>query len=212
MPKLTTLKSPVQERGHRTLKRILDATERLLDKKSFEEITVREILHSADVTVGSFYARFPTKEALFSGLLERQQATMDSYLLEDTEQLAGASLEDRVRFIVTRRVMRYVKHAPLIRTIFMRFRSSGHRISKKDRDNYERSRRLVIDFLGQSAEEITHPEPSKAIALGEFVVLAACRDMILFPRTPHASSVLEPVDDLIDELTRIYLAYLRSGT
>jgi len=54
-----------------TLERFVSATRRLLDDRSFEAITVTDIVHEADRTVGSFYARFEDKYAVLHVLSER---------------------------------------------------------------------------------------------------------------------------------------------
>src|SRR5947208_15475116 len=62
---------PQQTRSQETLDRILDAAERVLEKKSFTEATLAEIMERAGVTVGAFYRRFPDKDALLHLLDER---------------------------------------------------------------------------------------------------------------------------------------------
>jgi len=54
-----------------TLERFVSATRRLLDDRSFEAITVTDIVQEADRTVGSFYARFEDKYAVLHVLSER---------------------------------------------------------------------------------------------------------------------------------------------
>ena len=55
---------PQQVRSRRTLDLILDATEQVLETKTFGEATLAEIMDRAGVTVGAFYRRFPDKDAL----------------------------------------------------------------------------------------------------------------------------------------------------
>ena len=64
-------RQPQQTRSRQTLERILDATEELLRKKPFEEINVAEIVGLARSSVGSFYARFGSKEGLLPLLYQR---------------------------------------------------------------------------------------------------------------------------------------------
>jgi AcrR family transcriptional regulator len=71
---LQWIRTPVQGRSERTLARILDATERLLNARTFEQLTVQDIVREAEASVGSFYARFESKDALLNALHERYVA------------------------------------------------------------------------------------------------------------------------------------------
>ncbi len=61
---------PKQARSAATFRRILEATERLLETKSFEEITVQEICAQANVAVASVYSRFESKNAILATLCD----------------------------------------------------------------------------------------------------------------------------------------------
>ncbi len=52
------------------MERFLQATRELLEERSFEEITVADIVERADRTVGSFYARFQDKDAVLRPEME----------------------------------------------------------------------------------------------------------------------------------------------
>ncbi len=51
--------------------RILDALETLLDTKSIQKISVSEIAQAAGIGKGSIYYYFPSKDAIFDALVER---------------------------------------------------------------------------------------------------------------------------------------------
>lgn len=205
-------REPRQDRGVKTLRRILDATERLLETKSFEQITVRGILVAARVTAGSFYARFESKEALFKRLWERQQAAMDDlYAPENVKALDHADLEERVRFVVRHRLARYRKHRALFRTTILRNRCGSNPASADDRRAYSVSSRRLVRFLMKSSDEIRHPQPEKGIVFGEFAVSAVCREMVIFPEAPHARAARQTDQQLERYLTRMYLDFLRDG-
>lgn len=60
-----------QRRSQQTLDRIVEALERLIEEKTFEEITVAEVCRHAGVSVGSFYERVGNKDALLEHLRQR---------------------------------------------------------------------------------------------------------------------------------------------
>lgn len=75
---LTWVRMPVQARSAATLTRLLDATEKLLNQKPFDDITVHEICRVARSSVGAFYVRFPDKLGLLHVLHERLCAEADA--------------------------------------------------------------------------------------------------------------------------------------
>jgi AcrR family transcriptional regulator len=73
MPKspLIWIRTAQQSRSQKTLERLLDATERLLEDRPFNAISVQHIVKTAKSSVGSFYARFNDKNALLQTLHQR---------------------------------------------------------------------------------------------------------------------------------------------
>lgn len=53
--------APQQSRSQRTMNRILDAAEALLEEKSFQELTINDIVQKAGCSVGPFTAVLKTK-------------------------------------------------------------------------------------------------------------------------------------------------------
>ena len=73
------VKPPKQARSERTLHRILDATEALLETQPFERLSIQEITRRAGIATGSFYTRFESKAAVLEVLFDRY--------LQDTERI-----------------------------------------------------------------------------------------------------------------------------
>lgn len=101
-------KPPRQDRSRETLRKIIEAAEELLDGRSFEDITVDEIINLAEVSRSSFYARFPSKEALLPALydafLQRgRSALADAVALDPAsitpEVLVTSLVESHLRFL-----------------------------------------------------------------------------------------------------------------
>jgi AcrR family transcriptional regulator len=71
-----------ERRRERTRQDLLAAAIRMLAQKGFHETKVADIAAAADMGVGTFYLHFPTKEALFDGLVEhtvlRLKAAVDT--------------------------------------------------------------------------------------------------------------------------------------
>jgi AcrR family transcriptional regulator len=70
---------PQQERSRETKRRLIVAGERLFSQKGFHNTTSKEIATEAGVAIGSFYAYFADKKALFIDVLKsHSQQVLDS--------------------------------------------------------------------------------------------------------------------------------------
>lgn len=206
------LKPPQQKRSRETLDRILDATERLLQDKEFESISIAEIVLAAEASTGAFYARFPTKEALLPALYERltEQVRANRQIASDPDIWGERTLEHRVHMIGERivREMRAARH--VMRPLALYARRSPEAISPEDRKVRGDIHRLAAAALLECRDEIGHPDPALAADFVIYAMSAVARDKILFGDAPHASSVSIDDDTLARELIQMSLAYLRN--
>jgi len=199
---------PQQSRSQETLHRILDATEQVLETKSFSEATLAEIVERAGVTVGAFYRRFPDKDALLHHLDERcfEELYGLADALLDPVRWQGAPLSAILQQIAEAAVELYRRRCGLLRSLFLRARTD-----RVIQDSARRVNAHIVERLQALAQprrdEIAHPDPALAIALGYTMFLAALREITLFPEAwthPYQGSDAE----LARELTRLYLGYL----
>jgi len=65
-----SVRMPVQARSRQTRERIITAGRELFARKGYQRTGVKEIARAAGVAVGSFYAYFPDKPALFLEITE----------------------------------------------------------------------------------------------------------------------------------------------
>lgn len=66
-----------ERRKEETRRQIFQAAMKLFEKKGIFATTVEEITRAADVGKGTFFNYFPSKEAIFSALAERQMGILD---------------------------------------------------------------------------------------------------------------------------------------
>jgi AcrR family transcriptional regulator len=86
---------PVQQRGIETRKRLMEAGERAFARRGYHDVIADEIAREAGVAVGSFYAYFNNKHALFLEMLDDYTArgvqaineSLASFPLNTTQQL-----------------------------------------------------------------------------------------------------------------------------
>ena len=74
---------PQQERSRETKRRLIVAGERLFSQKGFHNTTSKEIATEAGVAIGSFYAYFADKKAVFIDVLKRHMESISKVSLQD---------------------------------------------------------------------------------------------------------------------------------
>ena len=77
-----------QQKSKETKEKIFQAAKRILLKKGYEELSIKNICEGAGVSNGSFYHHFKTKDDLLSYYIE-DQPTINPDLLETPENVAG---------------------------------------------------------------------------------------------------------------------------
>ena len=92
-----------QQKSRETKEKIFQAAKRILQKKGYEELSIKNICEEAGVSNGSFYHHFRTKDDLLSYYIE-DQPTINPDLLEMPENAAG------VRKGIIQVYLNYVKY------------------------------------------------------------------------------------------------------
>lgn len=90
-------KEPRQQRSRALVDTLLEATARILEKRSLEETTTNEIARMAGVSVGSLYQYFPSKEALAAALIERKVELDLQEVAQAAARMEGQPFEAVVR-------------------------------------------------------------------------------------------------------------------
>jgi AcrR family transcriptional regulator len=85
-------KEPSQTRGMNRVNDILDACETLLSDKRYEEISLDDIIETADVARGTLYHFFENRRAVFLAVMHRA-------LLEIDEQADPRTGENKLEFV-----------------------------------------------------------------------------------------------------------------
>src|SRR5256884_6029109 len=205
---LQTVAGPKQARSERTLQRLLDAAEVLIEEKGHGAVSIPEIARRARSSVGGFYARFRDKNELLRALEERHfievwqrlEALADARRWENvsTAQMVEAAVSELVSVTRERRrlIAAFLVSAiqdPVIREGGLRFR----------RRVEERIRALLLP----RRSEMDHPDPALAIDLGVQTAFALMNHHVLIEKTEAGG---RPVSDeeLQRELTTMFLRYV----
>jgi AcrR family transcriptional regulator len=212
-PQVALKASPQQARSAGAMRRVLEATERLLGNTLFEDLSIHSILEEANVSVGSFYARFHRKEDLLPLLYADYSRELAKNMADwlAPERWRGVGLEDRIRRLLDLAVETYRARQGLLRTVALLARSRPGQVPEvaraERRDQYEAAERLLLECRS----EIRHANPALAVRMAILFSLSACREKILFSEAPHPASVRVSDLRLAEELARAVHAYLCAG-
>jgi len=206
--RLETVAGPKQARSERTLYRLLDAAEALIEEKGPAEVSIPEIVRRARSSVGGFYARFRDKNELLRALEERFYGELERRVegLVDPARWHGVPTEAIVEAAVAELVAVTRERKRMLAAFLLRavqdpgLREDALRFRRRVTERFERL------LLGREAE-LAHPDPALAIDLGIQAAFAFMQQRILLGETRVADRTLSD-DELREELTRLLLAYL----
>jgi AcrR family transcriptional regulator len=200
------VRAPRQARSQETLNRFLEATRELLDERSFDEITVSDIVVRAERTVGSFYARFDDKYAVLYELVEQVFERIGDLVRAfcDPVRWEGQPLSEFVAESVNLNVQAYRRAGPL-------FRAS---LCAATSDARFRERRVAVmrlcaeqqkQFLLSRSDEMRCSDPARASDQLFELVSATLDHELLFGRFTSTSpaSDHELVVDLTDRCLQV---------
>lgn len=200
---------PLQKRSRETYEKILDAADRLLAEQSFDALRIEDLLAAAEVSAGSFYARFEGKAALLAALYHRYQEELVELLDSPPPSVpANATLEDRVRVFVRTRIRRYRARKGTLRAVVLDLRLHPERFHPQMRELNALAVKHIVEVIRPSLPEICGGE-ARLFSLAYFVS-AICRDRILFATWPHASIAGGSMARLEADLVRMSMGFLRS--
>lgn len=203
---------PAQQRGRDTVDRFATAAEDLLRTRPFEEISIRDIVRRAGRPVGSFYARFASKEALLPLLYQRYHEGLESLFATRLARVDWESLDFEAAIVamVEFVMAQYAERRWLIRALALFTRSRPEALPT---DLVERRRRVydhAVRVLIRHRARIAHRDPEAAIQFGVFLVSAVAREKLLFGESPLSRITPMTRKRLREQLVRAFLGYLRT--
>ncbi len=197
-----------QKRSRDTLRRILDAFEAALADRLFDEITVGDLCTRAGCSVGSFYGRVESKEALLEQLRLRIFAEAQATLAElCSPQFAGSrTLSQLVREQAQALVAFHLRHRGAIRALVVQARRTAPFSERAKAFNAVVLRRVADSWLVHR-DAIRHPHPELAVEQAALMVAGWLRESIVF-RELWPTTV--PLDEAvwIDHLHRLVHSFL----
>jgi len=212
MPNQETTFEPQQERSRRTLENLLSATVRTLHQSGLEGATIPRIAEAAGVSPAAVYRRFKDKKdllrAAFMHMLDASRAHNRMHLAKG---LSRPTLDQTARRFIEVNFAQYRQAGQLLGALkqFMdadgdsKFRQAARRI-------VEGNLEMVFQVMLTHRKEIAHENPERAVRIAVLTATNAIETNFFKPDT--AWRILQPITDeeLIAELTRAFVAYLKS--
>lgn len=201
---------PAQERSRETVDRLVEAVEDLLQTRTFEDISVQDIVQRAGRSVGSFYARFSSKEALLPHLYQRYHERLEATLRPERKRVDWEQLDlpGTVASLVDLLLGIYQERRWLLRVVALFARTHPDALPE---DVVEHRRRIYDPFvhiLLRHREHIRHADPEAACRFALFLASCVLREKTLFGDAPHSRVTPISRESLRHEVTRSLHSYL----
>ena len=111
-------KEPKQERSKAIVEAIFEATVRILPKIGSQNVTTRKIADFAGVSIGSFYQYFPSKESVFTAIMDIAAKTKTAEIQKRIEEVDGKSMMEATNAMVDLGLEIFLKEKEKVREIY----------------------------------------------------------------------------------------------
>lgn len=212
-------REPRQERSKRTHEALVQAALHLLTNRSYQDITIQEVVAKAGVSVGAFYSRFSSKEALLDALdkwlseefhysLDQAYPDPEDELPEpETPGFAPGPVEILARY--TSAVVRFCRAH---REVLLQVQRHADPASPSRPDRWRRIHTIAQERLGARLQQADRSFPTGLrLHLALFMIRAACRDAVLRDALRECPVAIND-DILVREIARSALSYLASNS
>lgn len=196
------LKPPQQPRSAAALERILDTARQMLLTRRFHELSINDLCIAADVSVSSFYARFPSKDALLFALLEEMENRSSDQISRVLQSVTAnhMSREELVR-IVTDELILYARVEGHLEQIAAEEPVSRERIRQMHNNAAATAITLASAAFDLDAEGLRAAE--FAVRSASAVVYRAVSSYVEFANEMHMDDT-----ELAERTAALILAYL----
>lgn len=175
-PNSKSIREPSQVRSIEKKDRIVQAAFNLFDRKSFQDVSIRDIAREAGVSIGTIYAYFQDKKDIFVAVqdLYRDEMYQRLFKVIQEELAATDKLEDGIYAVIMALRDFFQEHKMLHREAFI-LTLMDERL-RLDHIARERANgRAVVDLFYQKfSKSIAKPKSD----LLSFVVHRVARDMV----------------------------------
>lgn len=172
--------APQQTRSRQALERMYIATSELLADRDFDQITVKDVAEEANVSVGSVYQRFATKDALLWSLYDRYLCESEDRVSELASKSDSWDLDQRISGLIKLTADLFSNWRGVIRSLHLRQQKDSTKIPGALVTRIEDVYRQLIQILEPGTSNTSYRINAKfAVSL----ILSACRERFLYYET-----------------------------
>jgi AcrR family transcriptional regulator len=178
----------LQTRSRRTVESLTRATLRLLRSAEFDALTISEIVAAANSSIGSFYARFPSKEDFLFHLAEyvlKQDIAPGAKKQMSPTRFAGVSIEPRMCAALNYVAQVFLRHRNIIRPLTLQMHTATDNRIKVAAGRFNEPLHSAFRALMIDCPELA-PTPNVRQALDDVLLWsgASLRQMLLLRDPP----------------------------
>jgi len=203
-------RKPRQGRSLASFERMLAATRRLILERGNEDFTLHDVSELGDVSIGSIYLRFESKDRLLHAVLaeEMRRLLNDERQMLDTLCTQCPTLGEFLPLYIDRYSLLRQQSAGFLRTIIQRA-TIDPLVSGPARETRLTSTRMSVKAIMHFAAEIRGAEPLEKARTASHIVFAAISREFGIGSSPKTGDEQEWAI-LRRELSSMVLTYLRA--
>jgi AcrR family transcriptional regulator len=201
------IRPPQQRRSQESLERVLQAGFELLQERGFEGFTLQEVSQRANVSIGSIYARVPSREALIQAVYERAMLWTDEQAgpLEQAAHRPGTTRE-QIEATVIEMGTQVIAHGDVLR-VFMRQAPLEPWIMERAAVKSQATAEVFTEAILEHRDEIRHSDPELAVDVAWRLVYNTTARRITHGPSFESTRPLD-AERLVRELARAVADYL----
>jgi AcrR family transcriptional regulator len=205
---IQAIRPPQQRRSRASFDRVLDAGTELLQDKGWDGFTLAEVSRRAKVSIGSIYARVPSKDALLYTIYDRYQEVLRAEQLEldDPQRFQGLATRDVLDGAVRAFADTMQRHRRMLR-VFMHRGAVDDVIAARGSESSAAIGRTFKELLLTRRDELRHPDPELAVDVAWRIVFCTLARQVMYGPTFESDRLVE-WDDLVTQLAAACAAYL----
>ena len=204
----TQIRPPQQQRSRASFERVLEAATELLRDEGYQGFTLAEVSRRAHVSIGSIYARVPSKDALFYTIHERvmNRIADESAVFSDPSRWERLSTRRLVIEAVRELAAPFRTHTGILRVIMQRG-AVDEVVANRGSASLSTLAEQFKAVLLTRRMDITHPDPELAVDIAYRMAYCTVARQVMYGPT-FESQRLVGWDDLVHQLGVASAAYL----
>jgi TetR/AcrR family transcriptional repressor of nem operon len=214
MESLTMPRTVNREEFEAKRNEILDIAQRFIYTKGYNAMTIQDILHELNMSNGSFFHYFKTKQSVLEAVIERIQKEVEIQLLAIDTRPDMSALDKLRQFFETLEQSRFTHQTIVLELLKVWFDDDNAIVREKVFDTLASRRAPLLQRIiqqGVSSGELstTHPEQTASVVLtltrGMGTDIA--RQMLLYDQVQdkdsHVQSIIALYDTYADAIERV---------